>query len=131
MLAEQSNAWSGEFEKRGEPKYDAAQVKRRIGSIAEQEALIDAWLESTGRSAASIVYEEMVAAPLPALEMILGRPVGGLAEDEGKIKRQRTSLNREWRARFVADVLAESHPAPRSGLRRAVSTARQRLSLGR
>ncbi len=96
------------------PVYDGVALRGHVVHFHGDQANINQFMTLNGLLPFHITYETLAAQPELAARLafdFLGQP--GLRADLSKIRleRQATTVNAEWRARFLAEQALESHPA--------------------
>ena len=108
-IALQTGQWSSRMTKSPSgrpPRYSARRLRKAMAIIGTQNRQFEAFFAGNRIEPVRIVYERLIAEPEPYVREI-GRQVGldGLRTDPSRLllQRQRSALNAEWRARFLAE----------------------------
>lgn len=98
-----------------EPTYSAADIRNYINYSIGEAAQARAFMAHNGLVPIHVAYETLTARPRQIGKMIcefLGQP--DLVCDPAKVplRRQATDLNRQWRARYLADMVTPEFAQP-------------------
>ena len=104
-IASQTGQWTSSFEKEKKAVYSFRGIKDKLDSIQAQNILIKSFLKGQEPNCQTIYYEHLVASP--------GTVLGSMAcigseenlEYDSAIKKQSTSLNKDWVERFSNEYL--------------------------
>jgi len=108
-IAAQTSAWTSLMTQKSDSAkqlvYSRKQLAKLVRSFADQNRLLDVFFGLNGITPAHVLYERLVIDPQLQVSAV-GQLVGlqGLAMDRSqmRLERQATSINKEWRARFLA-----------------------------
>lgn len=110
VRAEQTGAWHSAKRESAVPRYDRAAIARRLQSIVRQTANWQRFLAEIGKRPLELCYEDCVENPAKAVRNVAEfvgvdlpeDPLSG--DDPTRPAIQRTSINDEWRERFIGEM---------------------------
>ncbi|MEX0426261.1 Stf0 family sulfotransferase [Nocardioides sp. DS6] len=105
VIARQTKAWISFHEASGEPVYDFESIQGAVDDLTKQEEAWDAYFRESGIDPLVVVYEDMLA-DQPGVVAAVARALGVRVPDSippSRTERQATSLNREWRERYLSE----------------------------
>jgi len=125
-IALQTQAWRSDTISTSLPRYSSKDILRTLRYISNAEARWRMFFARNGLSPHMLWYEDLISAPEPAVMQIAAhagvdiRP-SDISTDV-QVRMQRTTLNEEWKAKFVSemgsidhlDKLVAEKPYPRS-----------------
>lgn len=122
LIASQTNKWTSHQPGRAgvAPVYDEDRLTKIINACCESDIQVKLITQISGAAYLQVSYEEVVANPTAVMRRI-GKFVGVNLSDwspgDIPLKRQATSLNDEWRARYLAQARNTLLPeGPPSGI---------------
>ena len=108
-IAAQTSAWTSLMTQKRDPKTQLVYSRKQLGMLvrafADQNRLLDVFFGLNGITPAHVLYEKLIADPqrqVSAVGHMVGLPDLAMDRSEMRLERQATSINKEWRARFLA-----------------------------
>jgi LPS sulfotransferase NodH len=95
------------------PVYDGEELRNRLNRVVQEHAEASLFFALNGLVPLHVCYERMIAAPLVCSRIVckfLGRPDVACDPALVPLRRQATGVNREWRARFLAEQARSAAP---------------------
>ena len=110
VIAAQTGLWTSREPWNGRsPRYDAEAIVANLRWIYESQGLFEYYFTIHDIHPLRFAYEDFeggVEAPVARIATALGLPAPRCARDRIELRRQRTALNEEFKARFLAEARA-------------------------
>jgi LPS sulfotransferase NodH len=113
VIAEQTGQWKSDSAPKwfaqSEPVYDADAIAGRIKSFAVANALFEEFFASFRFPLYQVVYEDFVRDELGTIRAItdwLGLGAVDVDREQTRLEAQRSTVNQEWRERFISERMA-------------------------
>lgn len=115
LIAKQTGQWTSNIPRKRQPAapanvvYDGQAIARHIRSISATNARFEEYFATFNFPMMEVVYEDLVADEAQKISAItdwLGLGPTSVEREEVRLKPQRSSLNDEWRARFLSERTA-------------------------
>lgn len=109
VRAEQTRAWSSAAPELASPKYDRAAIADRLQLVVKHTGRWQHFMAETGKRPLELIYENVADRPIDAVTKVaeflgIDLPDDTLSIHGPPLKIQRTSMNDEWRDRFVEEM---------------------------
>lgn len=106
VIAKQTGAWSSKHVPQAEPHYDADAIANRMERIAYGNAKFEILFARFGFPRIEIIYEDFLAQNAQGVSAItewLGLGPSCVDASKTRLHIQRSSVNEEWKARFLSE----------------------------
>jgi len=107
VIAHQTQAWISFHDRKAEPRYDFAAIRKVCEALDQDIAHWHRFFEQQGITPLTVEYEDLVADPAATVDRIMahcGVSRAG-AEPRWQPCRQASDINARWQERYLADLL--------------------------
>ena len=107
-IATQTQQWTSAWPERTVANYSFRNIKCKMETLQQQNALIHAFVTSRELQCVTVFYEDLVADPARVLSSVIPGFLPGSADSEPSVQRQYKSRNKDWTTRFAHEFIAHS-----------------------